>query len=194
VILSNVSLQRAIDEGRIVIIPDPQPRRPQKDSECPYQTTAVDLHLGDQISWLKDNLAISMDLRKGGFVGTFERNSDSANIAPDYAYVLQPGKLVLAQTLERIELPIREDFSLAARIEGRSSYARCGLLVHFTAPTIHAGFRGKITLEIMNWGRYPINLYGGLAICQLIVERVDRTPFSNESQFEGQVRPGGATS
>lgn len=190
-ILSNIALQKAIDERRIVITPDPQPRRPQKESECPYQTTAVDLHLGDQVSWLKDKLAISMDLRRGGFVSTFESNCESAMIGPDHAYVLQPGKLVLAQTSERIELPIEEDHCLAARIEGRSSYARCGLLVHFTAPTIHAGFKGKITLEIMNWGRYPINLYGGLAICQLIVERVEGTPFSNVGQFQDQTRPGG---
>ena len=73
----------------------------------------------------------------------------------------------------------------------RSSYARCGLLVHFTAPTIHAGYSGTITLELINFGPFPILLYPGAPICQLIVEQVSGTPFRNDSQFQGQSRAGG---
>jgi dCTP deaminase len=80
---------------------------------------------------------------------------------------------------------------LAARVEGRSSYARCGLLVHFTAPTIHAGIDGTITLELINLGSLDIMLYPGMPICQLILEKLDAKPFANESQFQGQTRPGG---
>lgn len=65
------------------------------------------------------------------------------------------------------------------------------MLVHFTAPTIHAGFGGTITLEIINLGPIPIILSPGTPICQLIVEQVDGTPFRNDSQFQGQSRPGG---
>ena len=80
---------------------------------------------------------------------------------------------------------------LAARIEGKSSYARCGLLVHFTAPTIHAGFDGTITLELYNLGPLSISLYPRTPICQLIIEAVKGIPFRNDSQFQGQVAPGG---
>jgi dCTP deaminase len=132
-----------------------------------------------------------MDLRRGGFVETFRDTNESRRIAEDQPYALEPGRFVLAQTLERIELPLRGEESLAARVEGRSSYARCGLLVHFTAPTIHAGFAGRITLEMINFGPYTINLYPRMPICQLIVEEVAGEPFSNQGQFHDQARPGG---
>jgi len=93
--------------------------------------------------------------------------------------------VVISRTLERVHLPILERGPwLAARVEGRSSYARCGLLVHFTAPTIHAGYSGQITLEIQNFGPYPIILGAGTPICQLIWG--DGRPFRNDSQFQEQ--------
>ena len=82
--------------------------------------------------------------------------------------------MVLALTEERIVLP--EMSRLAARVEGRSSLARLGLAVHLTAPIIHAGFRGRITLEITNQGTIPIRLRPGLIICQLVFEMVFGTP------------------
>jgi len=63
--------------------------------------------------------------------------------------------------------------------------------VHFTAPTIHAGFTGTSTLELINLGPCSISLYPGTPICQLIVEEVAGVPFRNESQFQGQAAPGG---
>jgi dCTP deaminase len=65
------------------------------------------------------------------------------------------------------------------------------LLVHFTAPTIHAGFAGNITLELINLGAIPILLYPEAPICQLIIEEVQGVPFRNDSQFQGQSTAGG---
>ncbi len=77
-------------------------------------------------------------------------------------FTLEPRQFVLSQTLETVEFPIKEgSVPLAARVEGRSSWARCGLLVHFTAPTIHAGFKGPIILEICNLGPATISLRPG---------------------------------
>jgi hypothetical protein len=76
---------------------------------------------------------------------------------------------------------------LAARVGGRSSFARCGVLVHFTAPSIHAGFVGTITLEIMNLGPHAM-LRPGMKICQLILEQVEGFPADAPSQFHGQRR------
>jgi len=191
-ILANVSIQNAIDSGALVIRPEPAPRKPDGDPECPYQTTAVDLTLGEEICWIKEGLPITVDLRKGGFNKLFGPNCERRTLPLDEAHVLQPGKFILARSHEWIELPVREKEPwLAARVEGRSSYSRCGLLVHFTAPTIHANFKGHITLEVMNFGRYPICLYPRTPICQLIVEQVDVRPFRNDSQFQGQTDPTG---
>ncbi len=117
---------------------------------------------------------------------------ESRVLTEDQPLVLAPGRFILARTHERVGLPLFEDAdkSLAARIEGKSSYARCGLLVHFTAPTIHAGFEGAITLEIMNLGTYSISLRGQMSICQLIIKEVRGVPFRKDSQFHGQAAGG----
>ena len=82
---------------------------------------------------------------------------------------------------------------LAARVEGKSSRARFGLLVHFTAPTVHAGFGrpSPLTLEMMNLGTASITLYEGMRICQLIIEEVRGAPASNPSDFDNQRTPAG---
>lgn len=193
-ILSNSAIFAALDEKRLVIDPEPKPRNPADDpgADWPYGTSAIDLRLSDEVSWFNDGLAINIDLRRGKFAQLFGPNSSSRKITNDQPYALMPNKLVLANTLEHVELPIVPGkASLAARVEGRSSFARCGLLVHFTAPTIHAGFRGKITLELINLGPIPVLLYPYSYICQLIVEEVAGVPLKNESQFQGQTRPGG---
>ena len=159
---------------------------------CPDATSAVDLRLGNEIAYFKEGLAINIDLRRGDFARLFATNSEVRTISEEQPYSLAPNKMVLGKTLEQVELPIVEDGpTLAARVEGKSSYARCGLLVHFTAPTIHAGFKGTITLELKNLGTIPILLYPETPICQLILEEVKGTPFRNDSQFQGQSRVSG---
>jgi dCTP deaminase len=191
-ILSNVRIQEALDKGWLKITPEPSPRKKtQHADECPYQTSSVDLRLGNEVSWLKPGIPANVDLRKGGFAKLFGPNSETREITEEQPFALQPSRFILARTLERVELPIHPaGLCLAARIEGRSSYARSGL-VHFTAPTIHAGFKGTITLEMINFGPLPILLYPGMFVAQLIIEVVDGVPFDNESQFQGQSRPGG---
>lgn len=192
-ILSNVKIHEALDKGWLKITPEPSPRRKGSGAEeCPYQTSSVDLRLGSEISWLREGMPANVDLRKGGFAKLFGPNSETRQITEEQPFALEPRKFVLARTLERVELPILQAGTcLAARIEGRSSFARSGLLVHFTAPTIHAGFKGTITLEMINFGPLTIMLYPGMFVAQLIIEMVDGLPFDNESQFQGQNRPGG---
>jgi dCTP deaminase len=65
-------------------------------------------------------------------------------------------------------------------------------LIHFTAPTVHPGFKGTLTLEMINLGPVPILLHVGMPIAQLIVEEVSGHPASwNPSQFQGQTTPEG---
>ncbi len=195
-ILSNVAIQAAIEDGRLEIDPVPMPLRPEHGS-CPYQTSSVDLQLGDEISFIPKNnrLPINIDLSRGKFVDLFNAYAVSRQLRSDQPYVMEPGQFVLGKTRERVHFPILNDGRqcLAGRIEGKSSYARCGLLIHFTAPTIHSGFSGTITLELSNLGPAPISLYPNVPICQLIVEEVQGTPFPNHSQFQGQSHPGGSS-
>jgi dCTP deaminase len=195
-ILSNIEIHSALDRGWLSIAPEPSPRKPTPDgSRCPFQTSAVDLRLGNEIVWLKDGLPITIDLAEGNLASLMAATSENRCILDNEPFTLKPGMFVLGKTLERIKLPILADGpNLAARVEGRSSYARCGLLVHFTAPTIHAGFEGTITLEMMNFGKYPISLRKNSYICQLIIEEVKGTPFRNDSQFQGQSAPAGKLS
>lgn len=192
-ILSNADIHRALDQAWLRIIPEPSPRRlGDGPGKCPYQTSAVDLRLGHEIAYFREDIPAQIDLRRGDFNTLFGPNSHTHQLSEQQPYVLRPQKLVLGRTLERVELPLLENgVCLAARVEGKSSYARCGLLVHFTAPTVHAGFAGTITLELINLGSLPIALYPEMPICQLIVEQVSGIPFRNDSQFQNQVRPGG---
>jgi dCTP deaminase len=192
-ILSNVAIQNALDSGRLVIEPQPLPRKPEGGGDCPYQTTSVDLTLGNEISYFPESgLPYEVNLRRGGFAKLFGPIATSQKITDEQPFSLRPMRFILARTHERVALPILSDkICLGARVEGKSSYARCGLLVHFTAPTIHAGFDGTITLELYNMGRLNILLYPGAPICQLIVEEVLDVPFRNDSQFQGQSAPGG---
>lgn len=193
-ILSNISIHEALDRGWIRITPEPSPRlKVEGGPKCPFQTSSVDLRLGSEIAFFREGIPALVDLRKGDFNAMFAPLSETRTLTEDQPFVLRPGKLVLGKTHERVQLPLQPEgtVSLAARVEGKSSYARCGLLVHFTAPTIHAEFDGTITLELINLGPLDIALYPSMPICQLIIEQVHGTPFSNVSQFQGQTKPGG---
>ncbi len=193
-ILSNVSIHEAIDKAWLRIAPEPAPRsKTQGGPKCPFQTSAVDLRLGSEIAFFREGIPAQIDLRKGDFNTMFGPLSETRILTEDQPFVLRPNKLVLGKTMEHVELPLQQDgaVSLAARVEGKSSYARCGLLVHFTAPTIHAGFAGTITLELINLGPLDIALYPQMPICQLIIEQVHGVPFRNDSQFQNQNKPGG---
>jgi dCTP deaminase len=93
--------------------------------------------------------------------------------------------LLLAWTRETVILPYTS--RIAARVEEKSGLARLGMMVHMTAPTIHAGFTGQIQLEMFNLGPYDIILDAGMAICQVIFEVTFGTPAKGYAgQFAGQ--------
>jgi dCTP deaminase len=181
-ILSNVEIQKAIDEGRLIISPEPQARD--------YDTTAVNLHLGTGLAIPFKDVSFNYDLTKPGFAATLTRNSDRIEV-PATGYPLEPKTFVLGITKELVGLPLIHGKTLAARIEGKSSVARCGLLVHFTAPTVHAGWHGPLALEMINLGNAAFTLRPGMAIAQLILELVYGDPEANPSQFHGQSNPTG---
>lgn len=193
-ILSNVEVHRALDDGRLVITPEPAPRFPQIDSDhCPYDTHSVDLRLGDEISVPRPGSYAYDHTQAASLTEHISRNSTKFKINKQTPFKLERNQFVLGITQEWIELPIATDCEvcLAARIEGKSSRARTGLLIHFTAPTVHPGFEGHLVLEMTNLGASPILLTPGMYIAQLIVEEVKGCPRRNDSQFQRQVTTAG---
>lgn len=97
----------------------------------------MDLRLANQISYFKEGLPLDINLSRGNFAKLFSPLSESFKISEGQPFVLRPNHLVLGRTLERVELPIvANGQSLAARVEGKSSYARCGLLVHLIVEAV----------------------------------------------------------
>ncbi len=112
-------------------------------------------------------------------------------VDPKDGFVLHPGEFVLASTLENVRLP--DD--LAARVEGKSSLGRLGLLTHATAGFVDPGFDGHVTLELSNVATLPIILWPGMKIGQLAFFRLSSpvaTPYGSAaygSHYQGQRGP-----
>jgi dCTP deaminase len=82
-ILSNIEIQKALDEKRLVIAPEPSPRQPTGNAtdDCPYQTSSVDLRLAPEISYFKEGLPLDINLSRGGFAQLFGPMSESFRIS-----------------------------------------------------------------------------------------------------------------
>lgn len=185
-ILSNVEIIRCLKEGYFSIKDLQQNNNPSK---APFNTSAVDLRLGDEIVIPESKLPTQIDMCKGGIAAYLKNNSRKLTIQKDHPYSLKKNQFILAKTMEVVDFPLQleKEISYSARVEGKSSLARCGILVHFTAPTIHAGFKGTITLEIINLGFDDFLLTPEMAICQLIIEEVKGCPSNAPNQFKGQL-------
>ena len=190
-ILSDDGIRKALSSGIISISPEPDPEQ--------YTSSAVDLTLGTDFRvWDWDRLTVpgatvELDLTEQKFQNTARAYLIQADCERDGSFVLPPYSVrprhLLAITRERVHL--KRESRLAARVEGRSSFARIGLMVHLTAPTIHAGFEGNITLEIINHGPFHLRLVPGTRICQLIFERLATESGEIATDFQGQTTPSG---
>ena len=117
--------------------------------------------------------------------------TELVEVKPDEQFILHPGEFVLGSTLERVALP--DD--LVARLEGKSSLGRLGLLIHSTAGYVDPGWDGNLTLELSNVANLPITLFDGMKIGQISfqrlsspVERAYGDP-SLGSRYRGQTDP-----
>lgn len=187
-ILSNIEIVNGIERGLFSI----GPLEGKDPTKSPYNTSAVDLRLAEQILVPKEGSPIQLDIQKGNIAKFWDDNSNKLIITESQPFSLPPNKFILGRTLESVGFPLHDEgVCYSARVEGRSSLARCGILVHFTAPTIHAGFTGTITLEIINFGIFEFLLKPEMHICQLIIEEVKGRPTKTPNQFSGQTTPAG---
>ena len=193
-VLSNTAIFEALDDGRVVITPEPRrPTSPELDS--PFDRTSVDLTLSRAIQRPREGVAANIDFRSGSVLQTLDTFFEPHNIDDEQGFTLRQNQFILGQTEESVGLTLPKDLDdaarekgcLAGRVEGKSSLARFGLIVHFTAPTIHAGFGpAPIALELMNFGPAPITLFPGMRICQLLLEQVVGIPDMRPGQFDQQ--------
>jgi dCTP deaminase len=120
-----------------------------------------------------------------------EELTELVEVADDQAFILHPGEFVLGSTLERVKLP--DD--LVARLEGKSSLGRLGLLIHSTAGFIDPGWDGHVTLELSNVANLPITIYHGMKIGQVSFMQLSEpatAPYGSEgfgSKYQGQKGP-----
>ena len=108
------------------------------------------------------------------FINTLRRENNQT-LVDGQSIDFQPGSFLLAETLEDFRLPD----NIAGRIEGRSTYARLGIAVHQTAPSVKPLWSGQLTLEMVNNGPFTYRLYPRMRLCQLILEQLGtsvRTP------------------
>jgi dCTP deaminase len=154
VVLSDRDIRAEIEARRIVI----DPFIPEA-----VQPSSVDLHLDRRFRVFRNSRYPYIDVREEQ-----PELTELVEIGGDEPFILHPGEFVLGSTLERVELP--DD--LVARLEGKSSLGRLGLLIHSTAGYVDPGWEGNLTLELSNVANLPITLYDGMKIGQISFQRL----------------------
>ncbi|HEV7566500.1 MAG TPA: dCTP deaminase [Microbacteriaceae bacterium] len=176
-LLSDRDIKAELGTGRIGL----EPYQPEM-----IQPSSIDVRL-DRFFRLFDN-------HKYPFIDPAEDQPDLTRLVEvdsDQPFILHPGEFVLGSTYEMVSLP--DD--IAARLEGKSSLGRLGLLTHSTAGFIDPGFSGHVTLELSNVATLPIKLWPGMKIGQMCFFRLssptERPYGSSEysSRYQGQRGP-----
>ena len=176
-VLSDRTIRRLLDEGRIGIEPyDPALMQP----------SSLDVRVDRYFRVFRNSRYPFIDVKAAQ-----EELTELVEVVGDEAFILHPGEFVLGSTLERVTLP--DD--LVARLEGKSSLGRLGLLIHSTAGFIDPGWDGHVTLELSNVANLPITIYPEMKIGQLsfvqLSEAAER-PYGSEgigSKYQGQRGP-----
>ena len=173
-LLSDRDIRTELDAGRVVLDPyDPEMIQP----------ASIDVRL-DRWFRLFDNHRYPVIDPAADQEGL----THLVDVGADEPFVLHPGEFVLGATYERITLP--DD--VAARLEGKSSLGRLGLLTHSTAGFIDPGFTGHVTLELSNTATMPIKLWPGMKVGQLCFFRLSspaEAPYGSGatgSRYQGQ--------
>ncbi len=176
-VLSDVAIRRLIESGRILVEPyDPALMQP----------SSLDVRVDRLFRVFRNSRYPYIDVKQEQ-----EELTELVEADGDDPFILHPGEFVLGSTLERIVLP--DD--LVARLEGKSSLGRLGLLIHSTAGFIDPGWDGHVTLELSNVANLPITIYPGMKIGQISFMQMTEpaaTPYGADSigsKYKGQRGP-----
>lgn len=176
-VLSDRTIRRLLEENRIGIDPF---------DESLIQPSSVDVRVDRFFRVFHNNRYPFIDVREEQ-----EDLTELVEVEDESPFVLHPGEFVLGSTLERVTLP--DD--LVARLEGKSSLGRLGLLIHSTAGFIDPGWDGHVTLELANVANLPITVYPGMKIGQLSFVQLTEPaehPYGSDglgSKYQGQRGP-----
>jgi dCTP deaminase len=176
-ILSDGDIRRELADGRIVIDPF---------DERDVQPSSVDLHVDRRFRVFANTRYPYIDVRE-----PMPDLTELIEVTGDDPFILHPGEFVLGSTLERVAIP--DD--LVARLEGKSSLGRLGLLIHSTAGYVDPGWDGYLTLELSNVANLPITIYAGMKIGQISFFRLSspaEIPYGSKetrSKYQGQRGP-----
>jgi dCTP deaminase len=157
-ILSDKHIREAITQQRIRI-------EPAIDYDTQLGACSIDFRLGNDFRIFDYSRHPYIDLRTDKPIAEYMRE---VVIEDQQPFIIQPRGFVLTSTLEWVEL----GDDLAARLEGRSSLGRLGIIVHSTAALFEPGWSGNIVIELGNLGVMPVALYPGMRICSLTFEQV----------------------
>jgi dCTP deaminase len=177
VVLSDRTIRAEIESGRIVIDPF---------KEELIQPSSIDVRVDSRFRVFHNARYPYIDVRQ-----PMEDLTELVEVREGEPFILHPGEFVLGQTLEQVSLP--DD--LVARLEGKSSLGRLGLLIHSTAGFVDAGFSGNLTLELSNVANLPVTIYQGMPIGQISFMRMDgpvERPYGSRekgSKYQGQAEP-----
>jgi len=176
-VLSDTTIREEIAAGRIALEPF---------DESLIQPSSVDVRVDGSFRIFHNTRHPYIDVKE-----PMEDLTELVRVADDEPFILHPGEFVLGQTLEKVKIPN----DVVARLEGKSSLGRLGLLIHSTAGFVDAGFEGNLTLELSNVANLPITIYHGMLIGQLSFMRMDRPvdiPYGQAeagSKYQGQSEP-----
>lgn len=176
-VFSDRSIREAIAGGHLSITPF---------DDALVQPSSVDLRVGARFRVFRNNRHPFIDVRS-----PMEGLTELVEATDTEPFILHPGEFVLGTTLERV----RVGTDMVARLEGKSSLGRLGLLIHSTAGFIDPGFDGNITLELSNVANLPITIYPGMKIGQISFLQMTTAadvPYGSDalsSKYQGQVEP-----
>jgi dCTP deaminase len=176
-ILSDRDIRKAIADGRIGIDPF---------AADDVQPSSVDLHVDRFFRTFHNARHPYIDVKK-----PMDDLTELVEVREDEAFILHPGEFVLGSTAEYVRLP--DD--LVARLEGKSSLGRLGLLIHSTAGYVDPGFEGRLTLELSNVANLPITIYPRMKIGQISFFSLSSAadhPYGSDavrSKYQGQRGP-----
>ena len=180
-ILSDRDIKKVIAEGRVQIYPAPNFQ--EQLGPC-----SLDLHLGNVFKVFTPSQYPYLDLKRPvNIEDIMEEITTGEDESP---FILQPKDFVLAVTKENFTLPA----DLMARLDGRSSLGRLGIVVHSTAARFDPGWSGKAVMELGNLGIMPVVLYTGMRVCALTFETLsspaqESYAKSAKRKYAGQEKP-----
>ena len=185
-ILSDEDLEKIIEEKGAVSCK----KGPEIDLDLQLGPSSFDLRMGYEFGIINTRRIEKIDTQD---MGRYDEVIQKEEHSAEEGVVIHPGEFILGSTLEKINVPK----NLVARVEGRSSYGRLGIIVHATAGYVDPGFEGDITLEIQNLGNAPVKLYPEERVCQIVFETMTseaREPYGEktDTKYMGQTGATGS--